>query len=65
MEGKGIVGISLPVKIFEKRSMLEKICDLWCTAPHYLTSASLNIDPIKRMKLVITFIISGLHQVAT
>jgi hypothetical protein len=40
MEGKGIVAISLPVKIFEKRSMVEKICDLWCTGPTYLTKAA-------------------------
>ena len=40
MEGKGIVAISLPVKIFEKRSALEKIFDLWCTAPKYFAEAA-------------------------
>ena len=40
MEGKGLVSLSLPVKIFEKRSTLEKVCDLWCTGPKYLTEAA-------------------------
>lgn len=60
MEGKAIIGLSLPVKIFEKRSMLEKICDLWSTGPIYLTKAAKCTDPIERMKNVIAFAISGL-----
>lgn len=40
MEGKGIVAISLPVKLFEKRSAIERICDLWCTGPFYLKKAA-------------------------
>lgn len=61
MEGKGIVGISLPVKIFEKRSMVEKMCDLWCTGPTYLNKAALTGDFLERMRLVVTFVVSGLH----
>ena len=33
MDGKDIVTVSLPVQLFEKRSLVEKICDLWCTGP--------------------------------
>ena len=65
MEGRGIVGISLPVKIFEKRSTIERICDLWCTGPIYLKRAALETNPLERMKHVITFVISGMHQVAS
>lgn len=36
------MGLSLPVKIMEKRSMLEKICDLWSTGPIFLTEAAKN-----------------------
>jgi hypothetical protein len=64
MDGKDIVTVSLPVKIFDKRTMLEKICDLWCTGPHYLKLASIEVDPVERMKNVITFVISGMHQIA-
>lgn len=65
MEGRGIVGISLPVRIFEKRSVVERICDLWSTGPVYLRRAALEQNPIERMKLVITFVVSGMHQVAS
>ena len=64
MEGKGIVAVSLPVRIFEKRSTVEKICDLWATGPHYLKKAALESDPLERMKFVISFMISGMHMVA-
>jgi hypothetical protein len=40
LEGRGIVGISLPVRIFETRSTLEKICDMWSTGPKYLNEAA-------------------------
>jgi hypothetical protein len=40
IEGRGIVAVSLPVKIFEKRSIVEKICDLWCTGPIFLKRAA-------------------------
>ena len=65
MEGKGIVAISLPVRIFEKRSTLERITDLWGTGPIFLKAAALEIDPIERMKHAISFIISGMHTVAS
>lgn len=61
MEGKGIVAISLPVRMFERRSTVERMCDLWCTGPYYLKKAALETDPLERMKLVITFMISGMH----
>ena len=43
MEGKGIVAISLPVRLFEKRSTVERICDLWCTGPIYLKKAGTEL----------------------
>lgn len=60
MEGKAAFGLSLPVKIFEKRSMLEKICDLWSTGPIFLTRAAKTDDKIECMKNIIAFAISGL-----
>ncbi len=62
MEGRGIVGISLPVRIFERRSLIEKLCDVWATGPNYLKKAALERDPLERLKYVITFMISGLHM---
>jgi hypothetical protein len=65
MEGRGIVAVSLPVRIFEKRSTIERICDLWCTGPYYLKKAALEIDMVERFKNVITFVVSGMHMVAS
>ena len=39
-EGKNMVSISLPVRIFEPRSTLERICDWWSYLPIYLRLAS-------------------------
>lgn len=65
MEGRGIVAVSLPVRIFEKRSNLERMCDLWCTGPLFLKKAALELDPVERMKYAITFVVSGMHQVSS
>lgn len=62
MEGKGVVAISLPVRLFEKRSALERICDLWTTGPIFLLEAARSEDSIERLKRCITFFISGLHM---
>ena len=61
----GFVRISLPVRIFEPRSTLDKILDPWRTAPTYLTRAAGVSDPVERMKMVIAFAISGLHLAVT
>lgn len=40
IEGKNIISLSLPVRIFEPRSTLERICDSWAFAPVYLRRAA-------------------------
>lgn len=60
--GLGVVAISLPVKIFEPRSALERVLDGFSYAPKYLSEACSKTDPIERMKLVITFAISGIYM---
>ena len=37
--GRGVVGISLPVRIFEPRSALERVLDGFSYAPNFLTKA--------------------------
>ena len=39
-KGRGVVGISLPVRIFEPRSLLERITDWWTLFPYYFNLAS-------------------------
>ncbi len=58
---EGFVRISLPVRIFEPRSTLDKIIDAWRLAPTYLTRAAHQTDPILRMKDIITFAVSGIY----
>ena len=50
MEGKNVVGISLPVRIFEPRSTIERICDWWAFGPIYLTRAA-------QIKVLLTFVV--------
>jgi hypothetical protein len=61
MNGKDVVTVSAPVQLLEKRSLVEKICDLWCTGPHFLKLAAIETNPVERMKYVISFMISGMH----
>lgn len=60
-DGRGVVGVSLPVRIFEPRSLLERIVDWWKFAPIFLNKAAKCEDQIERMKLVVAFAISGLY----
>jgi len=62
MEGKSVVGISLPVRIFEPRSTVERITDWWAFTPIYFRMASRISDPIERFKLVVTAAIAGLYN---
>ena len=63
MKGEGVVSISLPVRIFEKRSALERCGDLWTTGPKYLTLAANNYDPLERFKLVMCFMVGSMYMV--
>jgi hypothetical protein len=60
-QGRGVIGVSLPVRIFETRSMIERILDWWSYTPVYLSPSAQLKDPIERMKSVIAFAFAGLH----
>ncbi len=64
-KGGDFVRISLPARVFEPRSTLDKIIDSWRMAPHYLSKASQATDPVERMKWIITFAVSGLYCFVT
>ena len=61
MKGLSISHISLPIKIFEPRSSIQRICDLWTFAPKFLKQAALIDDHLERLKLVIAFNISAIY----
>lgn len=62
MEGRNIISISLPVRIFEPRSTLERLLDIWCFGPIYLRKAADAQDSSERMRMIMTFVMSGLHN---
>eukprot|EP01098_Paradermamoeba_levis_P006838 TRINITY_DN2846_c0_g1_i1.p1 TRINITY_DN2846_c0_g1~~TRINITY_DN2846_c0_g1_i1.p1 ORF type:complete len:369 (-),score=119.45 TRINITY_DN2846_c0_g1_i1:98-1204(-) len=59
---KDLVSVTMPINICEPRSYLQRIADGWCHAPNFLTKAAKTSDPVERLKLVVTFVISGLHN---
>lgn len=58
-EGRGIVGVSLPIRIFEPRSYMERMIDQMAFIPYYLSNLQSN-NPIDRMKAVISSTMAGL-----
>lgn len=61
LSGKLAVRISLPIRIFEPRTLLERVADGWNYAPTLLKKAALSADPLERMKFVIAFVAGGFH----
>ncbi|OQR86239.1 PH domain containing protein [Achlya hypogyna] len=61
LSGKLAVRLSLPIRVFEARSLLERVAEAWSYAPTYLTKAAATSDPIERMKYIMGFVVSGLH----
>lgn len=49
-----LVNLSMPVKMFEPRSYLEKLSDVWVHS-RILTQAAACDDPVLRMKWLITW----------
>jgi hypothetical protein len=56
---KELTSISMPVRLFEPRSYLERLTDGWWSAPSFLNKAAHTSDPVERFKLVMTFAVSG------
>ena len=49
-----LVNMSMPVKMFEPRSYLEKLSDVWVHS-HILTKAAACEDPVVRLRWLITW----------
>lgn len=59
LEGKSIVGLSLPVRVFHARSSVERICDIFTFAPHFLNQAA-EVEGLERVKLIQGFLVSAM-----
>jgi len=56
-----LINVSMPVKLFEPRSYLEKMTDIW-VHPEFLRRAAESTDPVDRMQHVLTWYIAGLQH---
>ena len=54
------MSLSLPIRVFEPRSMLERISDKFCFSPILLTKGGIMTDKVEAMKYVICFSLSAL-----
>lgn len=61
LDGRDLSTLTLPIDLFEPCSFLEKMTISWSYAPVYLTAAARTTDPLERFKLVISFVIAGIH----
>ncbi|RHZ42958.1 hypothetical protein DYB26_009230, partial [Aphanomyces astaci] len=62
LDGKSAVSLSLPVRIFEPRTMLDRLVDLYLYAPNYLSAANDATDMVERFKLTMAFAVAGWHH---
>ena len=56
-----VISLSLPIRIFEDQSMLEKYTNWWVNSPLILKPAGKTTDPLESFKQVIIFSLSNLH----
>eukprot|EP00767_Chilomastix_cuspidata_P003916 gnl/Chilomastix_cuspidata/4042.p1 GENE.gnl/Chilomastix_cuspidata/4042~~gnl/Chilomastix_cuspidata/4042.p1 ORF type:complete len:422 (+),score=169.64 gnl/Chilomastix_cuspidata/4042:860-2125(+) len=63
LQGKNIMNVSLPVTLFEPRSMLQRVVEYY-RRPDLLDAAAAAATPLARFKLVCAFVVSGLHRVS-
>jgi hypothetical protein len=60
VSGKSIMSISLPITIFEPRSLLERLGDSYVFGPHFLEKAGQIKDTLEQFKLAFTFLLTTL-----
>jgi len=61
LKGKSIMSISMPVNIFEPRSLLQKLACNFVYAPIFLKKASECDDAVESFKWIITYALSTMH----
>ena len=59
LEGKNVVGMSLPINIFQPRSVIERLGDFFTFFPYYCDLAAETDDEIKRIKYLTSAIVAA------
>ena len=62
VEGKSVVGISAPVRIFEARSHMERLIDCLQFFPYYMNLAANTTDTVERIKYVLTSVFASCYH---
>ena len=52
ISGNGIMNVSLPIRIFDERSLLEVFAFQSSLAPYFLEKGALQDDPLEKLKYV-------------
>lgn len=52
--------MSLPIKIFEPRSTMERLLDAFHLFPYYIKKAYQNKDTVERIKLILASIVGSI-----
>lgn len=61
LTGKSIMNVSLPIKIFEPKSTLEKVANDYRFFPYYIKKAYAEKNPIERLKIMTTFCMASMQ----
>jgi hypothetical protein len=61
LSGKSVMNVSLPIFIFDVRSLLDTYAYDYRMASHFLDKAALTTDKVERLKLVTTYYITAFH----
>lgn len=56
-----LMNLQLPIELYEKRTLLERLTDRYCMAPFILEPASCKPDPVDKFIAAIIFGIGGLY----
>jgi hypothetical protein len=59
--GKSVINVSLPIYIFDARSLLDTFAYDYRLAPHFLDKAATCTDNLERLKLVTSYYITLFH----
>lgn len=65
MSGQSIMSVSLPINIFDERSLLEVFAFQNCLAPYFLEKAGVETQAIEKLKLTTTYAVTMLHLSVT
>lgn len=65
LSGSGIMNVSLPINIFDERSLLEVFAHQCRLAPYFLEKAGVEEHPIEKLKLTTAWAVSRFHLSVT